>query len=70
VQPRAKPKPETWRVSMICANDVKINDLENYVKYLFDLEKKLIDKDGKIAMLEFELAMEKQLRKVLSSYVK
>jgi len=55
---------------MICANEIKINDLENYVKYLFQMEQKLIDKDCKIAMLEFELAMEKHMRKVLSSYVK
>jgi hypothetical protein len=55
---------------MICANEIKINDLENYVKYLFQMEQKLIDKDCKIAMLEFELAIEKEIKKVLFSYVK
>jgi hypothetical protein len=55
---------------MIYANDIKINDLENYVKCVFDLQEKLIDKDCKIAMLEFELAIEKHMRKVLSLHVK
>ena len=43
------------------ANGLNIYDIENYVKTLFELQKQLVDKDFKIAMLEFELAIEKQL---------
>lgn len=36
-------------------------EIDTYLKKIFDLENKILDKDHRIAMLEFELKMEKQL---------
>ena len=36
-------------------------EVENYIKTIFDLQKKLEEKDAKINMLKFELALEKEL---------
>lgn len=40
---------------------LKIEDMENYLNTIFDLQSKLMDKDFKIGMLQFELDMEKQM---------
>lgn len=47
---------------MKSANSLNIDVLDNYVKTLFESKRQLIDKDLKIAMLEFELAIEKELQ--------
>lgn len=38
-----------------------IIEVENYLNEIFNLQKKIVDKDFKITLLEFELALEKQL---------
>lgn len=40
---------------------VSIIDIENQVNKLFELENQIRDKDIKIAALEFEVALQKQL---------
>lgn len=36
-------------------------EIDAYLKKIFDLENQILDKDHRIAMLQFELDMEKQL---------
>ena len=49
-------------------DNVNINEVENYLNTIFDLQKKVVDKDFKITMLEFELALEKQLLNSFKKY--
>ena len=46
---------------MNASYSLTIVEIENYLQRIFDLESKLLDKDFKIAMLEFELKLEKNL---------
>lgn len=48
--------------------DLKIEEVENYLNTIFELRGRIIDKDFKIAMLEFELALEKQLMTAFKKY--
>lgn len=45
---------------MNLADNLRIEEVENYLNRIFDLQSKLIDKDFKIALLEFELKIERQ----------
>ena len=42
------------------SNKLTLDQLDVYLKQIFDLQTKLIDKDFRIAILELELSMEKQ----------
>lgn len=46
-------------------NSLTLDELDKYLKQIFDLQTKLIDKDFRIAMLQLELSMEKQKLEVL-----
>jgi len=41
--------------------NLSIEDIENYLNTIFDLQSKLMDKEFKISMLEFELQLERSL---------
>lgn len=53
---------------MNASYDLNISEVENYLNRIFDLQSKVRDKDFKIAMLEFELALEKNLLSAFKKY--
>ncbi len=60
--PRPKRQPgETGGFIMLNAHNIKIDEVENYLNRIFSLECKVATKDLRITLLEFELALEKQL---------
>lgn len=53
---------------MNCAYNLTISELENHLKTIFDIQSIVRDKETKLAILEFELDLIKQLTDLLIKY--
>ena len=50
------------------ANNLSMPGLDIYLQQIFQVQSKLIEMDAKIALLQFELQLEKQMTELLRKY--
>lgn len=53
---------------MSSSYSVNLDQMEKYLKEIFTLQDNLMEKNSRIALLEFELALEKQLLAAIKKY--